>query len=320
MSRPDKPFVIGDDLSFDDVTPKHFGRGLVPRDYGKHPQGYSAEIPAWDLDAMPLIPRDEWVERIREKWANRATLYHLRRDALADPKIGKLYDALNQDGIGYCWIHSGTMATMLIYLKMGIPKRLSAFYGGCQIKNFRDQGGWGAAGVEWIAKNGLCDISLWPEPVGNNSRQAMSRSNLTPEAKANAELHKLTEGWADLTAAAYDRNMSWDQFVTCLINDHPMAVDRNHWGHSTCEHTACLGNPLGKKAADGRIVNVMETKLSTLDMNDPTDAAVMGEVINPLGTNSWSPRWGDLGDYIMTGKKAQPNGAVAGRAVTPSTN
>lgn len=123
---------------------------------------------------------------------------------------------------GNCWFHSGTSAHLVLTAAMGEPyEDLSAYAGACIIKDYRDEGGWGAEGVEWQAANGIPTSQFWPQ-------QSMSKSNDTPAMRANAALHKITE-WMDL-----EPNNMKAQLVTCLLSNIPVVVDFNWWSHSVC--------------------------------------------------------------------------------------
>ena len=271
------PFIIDDSTPSDVTHDPQFGRGLVPRNFTKNPVGSYDTIPAMAVD-MPLIPRSEWSARIKERKELKARIKDLRRTR--GPNGGPI-PSLDQNGVGYCWAHSGTMGTMLIRAAMGEPYvLLSAFMVGCLMKNYRDQGGWGADGVDFIAKNGVPTADFWPI-------QSMKRRCDTPAMRENAAKHKITEGWIDINAAVYDRNLTIDQVATVLLTGGVVVGDFNWWGHS---------------------VILMDW--------DEVESGSFG----PIGLNSWSDQWGDLGEFTLQGSKSVPDGAVGLRAVTPSTN
>jgi hypothetical protein len=114
----------------------------------------------------------------------------------------------------------------------------------------------------------------------------MSRSHDNAATWENAAGHRITEGWYDVTKQAYDRNMTYDQMMTCLLLCIPGAYDFNWWGHS-------------------------------VELDTPVEKD--GEVW-PEGDNSWTDGWGDKGRFTLMGKKAIPDGGIAVRAVSPSTN
>lgn len=197
-----------------DLEHPGFKTGLIPRDYDSHPLGYLACAKPFDL---PLMTDDEIEAAIRRKDAEMSWLDDIRNRGM----FGQQIPSRDQNGKGYCWKHSGTSANLLVRARDNQPYvDLSAYAGACMIKGFRDQGGWGAEGIEWCAEHGDPSSQFWPQ-------QSMSRSNDNPATWANAALHKITE-WMDLEP----RNVR--QMATCLCNDIPDVIDLNWWGHSVC--------------------------------------------------------------------------------------
>lgn len=258
-------------------------KGLVPRDYSKHPLGsYEGSTTFSKLnDELTLIPWEDMPDAIAQLVADKAQLSDIRDNAYGSP-----YPALDQNGQGYCWFYSGTGAIMAMRAKANMPYvRLSAHAGACKIKNWNDEGGWGAQGLDFQRANGVPSIEFWPE-------KSMSRNYDKPETWANAALHKVTEGFIDLDQAQYDRNLSFQQVLTCLVRRIPVIGDFNWWGHSVCLLDAVDVSP-GKSN------------------RDPSRYGV--RLIN-----SWTDNWGTNGTGVLTGSKAIPDGATAPRAVVVS--
>lgn len=253
------------------------GRGLIERDYQSFPQGCYSAAPPFSIDEMPLIPRNEWPERIAHMEASESRLSDIRRRGNG----GLIIPSLDQNGQGYCWFYSATACVQLLRARSNSPYvALSGHSGACVIKNFRDQGGWGAAALDFIRDKGIVPQSLWPA-------KSMSRANNTPENWEKAKEFRVTEAFVDLQPAAYDRSMTLDQVVSCLLNCIPVIGDFNWWGHSVC------------------IEDVVDVD-SKLSVNDN----------NRWGTrilNSWTDNWGTLGEAVLKGKKAIPNGGAAPR-------
>ena len=202
--------------------------GLVPRDLETHPIGCYAAAKPFPRDL--LIPRTEWRDRLEQQKRDRARLIDVRNRG----KFGEPIPALDQDGKGYCWAHSSVSACLLARAAQGEPwVDLSAFAVACIIKNYRDQGGWGAASLDFIAERGVPTSEFWPQ-------QSMSRANDKPETWENAKLHRFVE-WYDL------KTRDLDEFVTALLLGWPVVSDFNWWGHSVC--TMCL-EQVGDKIAD----------------------------------------------------------------------
>lgn len=89
-------FIIDDSTTFTPSSPNH-AKGLIPRDYGKHPVGFYKAAPPLNI---PLIPRSEWVERIKEGNASQSFVSHIRRRS--GPGGGPI-PSLDQNGQGYCF-------------------------------------------------------------------------------------------------------------------------------------------------------------------------------------------------------------------------
>ena len=250
------------------VPPAGYAKGLIPRDYQSFPRGCYATLDAVDF---PLIPRSEWSDRIKAKVA--------AKSQLSDLMLARQVPTLDQNGKGYCWAHSSTGAVMAARAVMGEPTvELSAYAVACIIKSYQDEGGWGALSADWIAANGVPSSQFWPQ-------RSMSRSNDTPAMRANAALHKITGQWADLQAAEYDRDLSFDQVGTLLLSNVPVVCDFNWWSHSV------LGCDLVE-----------------------TSPGQFGIRIR----NSWGDSWGTHGFGVLEGQKAIPDGAVGLRSTLPS--
>jgi hypothetical protein len=275
------------------------GRGHIPRNYASHPQGFYATIPAWSVD-MLLIPRDEWADRIRDMEANKSRTSDIRRSSGPG---GGIIPSLDQDGVGFCWNHSCTMCIMLTRALMGLPYvRLSAFFIGCLIKDYRDEGGWGAQALDFAIKNGVPAVQFWPE-------KSMSRSCDNAATRQNALLHKPTEIWADLADADYDRNLTEDQAMTALLCRNPVVGDFNWWGHSVCLMDPVMNLP------DNHAI--YKTDFGSLDLREQKDARLMADAFGKRGLNSWTDAYGDKGEFILAGSRALLNGGCAVRVVSP---
>jgi hypothetical protein len=276
-------------------------KGLIPRNYDTHPQGCYASAPSLSVD-MPLIPRSEWSERIKDMEANQSRLSDIRLTG----NNGGMIPSLDQNGKGYCWAHSTTGAVMMLRAVMGEPYvGLSAYAVACVIKQFRDEGGWGAESLDFIMQRGVPSEAFWP-------MRSMSRSNDNATTWANAALHKVTDGWVDLQAAQYDRKLTFDQTGTLLLSRCSEVGDFNWWGHSVCLLDLVDGS--------AQVTRVETGKLATLKEYNTiwgVDSEAGGYGIRIL--NSWGDSWSDRGMGVLSGSKAIPNGAVAPRATVPST-
>jgi hypothetical protein len=258
--------VLDDATAADVLFPPGTARGMVPRDYAADPPEMFAP-PA----AIPLIPRSEWDARIKERRA--------RKVGLRDLWLRGGQKHLDQNGQGYCWAYSTGHAIMAQRAAQGQPnRRLSPHGVACKIKGFRDQGGWCGLSADFARKVGYPDVGAWPE-------QSMSRAHDTPATWENAAANRITGDWVDLAASHfYYQNLTFDQTVSALLQNHPCPLDFNWWGHSVC----------------GMDVEVVE-------------AGSYGIVI----LNSWQG-WGDQGFAVLRGDRATPNSALALYEVTAS--
>lgn len=207
-----------------------------------------------------------------------------------------------------CWAYSTTGCVMALRAIHNEPYvRLSAHAVACKIKGFRDEGGWGALSLDFIQKNGVPSVQYWAE-------KSMSRSHDNEATWANAKLHRVTEGWVDLAASVYSRNLSWAQVVTCLLCRTPVVTDFNWWGHSVFAAYLASGRSHRRKTrgATGKLLQLKDFDLAW-GMNNP-ETRGLGLGIR----NSWTDSYGDRGFATLTGSRAVPDGAVAPRVTTPS--
>lgn len=184
-------------------------RGLFPRDWAAEPFG---SLPFAEPFTLPTVPRSEWSARIKEMEETQSRLSDIRR--------ARNMPSQNQNGIPYCWIHAVASALRLLRAKQNEPDvLLSATAAGAQITNFRSVGGWSTAGLRWVVENGMPTTDLWPE-------NKIDRRYLTPEMKANALLHRVTEWW---------ECRGFDQQMTLAFYRIPAPVGYNWWGHAICQ-------------------------------------------------------------------------------------
>lgn len=187
---------------------------------------------------------------------------------------------------GNCWAYSTTAAVQILRAAHNMPYvPLSAHSVACVIKDFRDQGGWGALSLDYIREKGVVPQSLWPA-------KSMSRQYNTSSNWEEAKKYRVTEGWYDLSESVYDRDLTFDQVMTLLLSRVPVVLDFYWWGHSVCGFDPVdFGNQYS--------------------LNDPERWGI--DIMN-----SWRDAWGNTGMGIVRGRKAIPDGAVAPRAVVVS--
>jgi len=280
------------------TVPAGAAKGLIPRDFDTHPRGFHAGVDAVDF---PTIPRSEWSSRLADQIA--------RKGRLSDIKRAAGVPILDQNGRGYCWGHSATGAVQAARAVMNQPViGLSAYSICCKIKNFRDEGGWGAAAAEFIAKYGVCDETVWPQ-------RGTSRSLDNTANWQNAMKYRITAQLADMQDSQYDRNMAWEQYATCWLLCNPTVNDYNWWGHSVEGDDLVEGTQLYGSCRDedsGKLLTLEEFDLAW-GMNDPVTAGFGCRI-----ANSWGTSWSDQGYGVLAANKAVPNGGVGLLIVTAS--
>lgn len=267
--------VIGDDTPSAEFTAQSDGRarGLIPRNYDEFPEGFYTAAPAWDMASLPLVPWDEVPDRIAYMEETKTRLVDLI-DAM---------DPLDQNGQGFCWFYSGTSALMSLRVRNNQPNiRLSGHSGACVIKDFDDEGGWGAQGLDFQRDRGIQPVSLWTE-------KSMSRAFNTAANWEAAKEFRPTEGFVDLSRPQYDRQLNVHQIISCYLNRIPVISDFNWWMHSVCGLW---------------FYDVYKNK----PKSDPTRYAA-NEILN-----SWAKGWGQNGRGILKDRKAFPDAASAPRA------
>jgi hypothetical protein len=286
--------IIGDHTPLDHVDLNGGMKGGIPRDPVAQKVGYSAVIPPAKIKPYTY---DEMVQRIADMEKSKSRL----SDILLRGDNGKPIPSLDQNGQGFCWMYGPVGALQAVRAKHHLPyKRLSAHAAACKVKNFRDEGGWGALGVEFLIKNGCPDVDHWKE-------KSMSKQYDTPDTWENAKLYMPDGVLMDLVSPVYDRNLSYAQQITCLINRNPTVDDYDYWGH-------CVFGCDAVNGASQRTVTRTETgKLATLKefdkmwaMNDPITRGI-GKRLR----NSWTDTYGYLGFAVMTGSRAEGNNSVA---------
>lgn len=240
--------------------------GFRHRDHALQKQDVEIKIP----------PRELWPELCAEQKANKSNL--------ADRWIGEVLDQGNR---GYCWTHSGAHCIMALQRAANMPyRRLSAYAVACKIMNFRDRGGWGALGLEFMTEHGIPDVDAWPE-------RSVDRSLDNPATWENAKRNRVVEGWVDLDYVhPADADMTDEQVCGLLAMCHPVIGDFNWWGHSV-----------------GLLALLdLKPQLKQQGLYDPNR---WGKKL----PNSWGPTWGENGWGVLTGQKAITDGASTPRAI-----
>lgn len=190
-------------------TPKGLSRGRIPRDYKEHPLGSLPHVKVFG-DVLDVIPRSQWAQMLEAQEAAKSTLLDLRKS--------RGIQSLSQNGTSFCWINAPTQAIHYVRARMGQRKVLfSPASAGAPIKGFRNQGGWGSQGAEWIAEHGICPQEVWPA-------NAIKREYYTEENKKIAAKYRITD-WCEL------KPRSFDELATCMLLGLPVAIGLNWWSH-----------------------------------------------------------------------------------------
>lgn len=200
--------LIIDDSNADQHAVEGEGlKGRVPRDFDQTPQGSLGFAAKFDL---PLIDPSEWTDRIEQMERTKTRISDICTQAGLPPK--------NQQQTNYCWINAPTYCTEVKYVVQGDPMViLSPASVGGPIKGYRNVGGWGAEGLEYIVEHGVCSVDVWPA-------NAISRKYDTEESRADRAKHKVDEWW-DLTPNIFN------ELFTCLLLRIPVAIGLNWWSH-----------------------------------------------------------------------------------------
>lgn len=194
-------------------------RGLVPRDYRKHP----VNSIQWDATGA-IISREFWPELIAEQIDSESRISDIRR--VAD--YGQAMESLDQGQEGFCWAYSTVACMMLTRAVANMPyERLSPHAIGCKLMNFRNRGAWGALSMEFVSRHGCPNELYWPQ-------QSMSRANDNDECWDDARRFKVTEGYLDIKVDAWDADLGFDLIASLLLQRVPCVLDFDWWGHSVC--------------------------------------------------------------------------------------
>lgn len=176
-------------------------RGPGEFEYGEFATPFPQEL---------LIPRSDWQGMIEEQEQQKTRISDLIR-------LKKL-PYKDQNGTNYCWINAPTHCIEINRLQQNQrPVSLSPASAGAQIKGYRNSGGWGLEGLQFIAKNGLVPSAKWPD-------NAIDRRYATPENKELALDYRVDE-WIEC------RPRNLDEMISLLLRRYPGAGGYNWWGH-----------------------------------------------------------------------------------------
>ena len=193
--------------------PELANSGYMRRDYGAQP--YGSIVSAVPFPDDLLIPEVEWQERLREQKAQKTGLLSLREH------YG--IKSLNQSSHPLCWAFSSTKGVMYCRAKDNQEfKLLSPWYVAGRIKNWRDEGGWSSASIQFIAETGIPTMDLCP---------SYQRSYDTADTRANAALHRCMKFYE---CDSGDRSKRRHQMISGLLLGLAGMADYNYISHAMC--------------------------------------------------------------------------------------
>ena len=213
------------------VVPAGKGTGYRPRKMRAGASGLKLFA-----DVIPVIPRGDWPARI-------ATMnkYQAQPSAFCDfggSTDGKCRD---QQQTSYCWINAGCHSLDLVRRIQGLPvpklsnglwNETSAASCGGPITGYRNEGGFGLDGVQYLSSTGGVGTDKWP-----NVAISSSYYNST---LADRPLRKAYE-WIEL------ESNNTDQLGTAMLLGYPTALGLDWWGHEIlcCELVQVSANAYG---------------------------------------------------------------------------
>ena len=280
-------------------VPAGQSRGYKARDYEAYPVGFCSGLSA--LPSEMMVPRDQWDERIEEM--------ERTKTRLSDLVLAAGLPCKDQNGTNYCWINAPTHAVEVRLIQQNQRKKdggliiLSPASVGCKIKGFRNVGGWGGEGLEYIREHGLVPVELWPA-------NAISRTYDKPEAWKEAEQFIVLE-WFDLKPRSFDEKMS------CHFHRIPTADGYNWWSHEVTGY-----DPIRISAS---VRDSQRRWFENSELFQKLDPITRDRQLEELGSkygsrerNSWGMSYGDRGFFDLTESKATPDDSCCPRVVVPS--
>ena len=216
--------IIDDDNAYQFLRPPS-QNGYVERDYERTPYGSFGAVPPGDI---PLIPMEEWPDRIADLERTKATL----KDIWLDSPIG----ILNQGDFPFCHGFAATELVLIHKVKQGLPYvALSASSVAAPVTGYKKAGAWIGKDLQQIVKVGVAPLSLIPMLTAN-------RNDFPPGWEKEAAKNKVTE-FAEL------RPRDFQQHGSCLLQGFGVSVGQNHWSHAVL-HLVLRDMDKSKSATD----------------------------------------------------------------------
>jgi hypothetical protein len=162
--------------------------------------------------SIPLIPRDQWIDRIKEKDANLSWIKNINEL--------KGIPCLDQGHLGYCHAYGTVGAALTLRAIHGFRTvLLSPESIGGPVTGWSNRGANPEDDLEVLCSRGACTIDYMDRPY------SLEPSQWIQGWEQNALLHRCVE------AFDIDGQNVFDQLMTCVLYDIPTAVWYNWWGH-----------------------------------------------------------------------------------------
>ena len=220
-----------------------------------------------------LVPRTEWTKRIQD---GQGTF-------LSDLVKQKGIKALDQNGLGFCWVYGSTRTAQLWRVLGAMPwLDLSPESVGGPLTHWRNEGGYASEAFDQLEHYGACQTSYMNKPWSLQPR--LWKAGWQQDALQ----HELPD-WYDLEDTA--ASPIFDEVISCLLNRVPVAAGLGWWGHLVCFLDAVLLPP------------------GTAPANTPD-----GSTVGVLFMNSWGVDWptpAANGLACLIESRATPDGAAA---------
>lgn len=205
--------LIIDDNNAEQFTWRQPHQGGEKREYGllaKKDRAVS-DRPIFGAADLPIIPMEEWPDRIADQERNKSSLYHIWQDS----GIG----ILDQDGLSYCHAYSAAMGLMMQRALQGLPYvALSACSIGGPVTNFRNAGAYIGDDLKQCVDVGCATYEYVAE-------HAYRSGNFKSGWEENAKLHRATEIFE-----LEDNNTL--QTGSALLQNKPVQTGLDWWGHA----------------------------------------------------------------------------------------
>jgi hypothetical protein len=225
-------------------------------------------------DAIQPMTIPELIGRIEELDREEATLDHVLLRARAKKRFTDLY----QDGYNFCWAHSTAHAVMLAREVANQPHVPLSAFGLAHLaeaaRALNNRGGWCGLSAQAAREKGVPSQAKYP--------QLKVLRSVSQDILDDAALYRVSEDFVDLQQPVWYQNLPFETVGTCLQSGRPCALDYNFMSHSVCG-----------------IKLVQIEKGSTIDS------------LGIMVLDSHGLQKGDQGRWIIRGRRAIPDGAIA---------